>query len=196
MIRNDLAGGRARSSLHHRRARASISSMPVQPTSADSRAMRLPVDPAPLVAETAAGERSFTIEIADDLSERSAGLMFRETMDDDHGMLFVFAETQAGRLLDEEYADAARPGLHRRRTAGSATSCPASRFRRRSSRRASRSASCLNSSAARRRRPASRMATCIRHPAIGAGLPGRRQCRVSMVSILKGIAGSDAVLLA
>ena len=56
--------------------------------------MRLPVDPAPLVAETAAGERSFTIEIADDQSERSAGLMFRETMDDDHGMLFVFQETR------------------------------------------------------------------------------------------------------
>ena len=40
-----------------------------QPSSAD-QAMRLPVDPAPLVAETAAGERSFTIEIADDQSER------------------------------------------------------------------------------------------------------------------------------
>ncbi len=53
-------------------------------------AMRLPVDPVPLVAETSSGERAFTIEIADDQSERSAGLMFRETMDDDHGMLFVF----------------------------------------------------------------------------------------------------------
>jgi uncharacterized membrane protein (UPF0127 family) len=64
-----------------------------QPSSAD-QAMRLPVDPAPLVALTASGERSFTIEIADDQSERSAGLMFRETMDDDHGMLFVFPETK------------------------------------------------------------------------------------------------------
>jgi uncharacterized membrane protein (UPF0127 family) len=58
------------------------------------QAMRLPVDAAPLVVATGAGERSFTIEIADDPSERSAGLMFRETMDDDHGMLFVFEETR------------------------------------------------------------------------------------------------------
>lgn len=57
-------------------------------------AMRLPVDPVPLVAETASGEHAFTIEIADDDSERSAGLMFRETMDDDHGMLFVFPESR------------------------------------------------------------------------------------------------------
>ena len=64
------------------------------PQSSADQAMRLPVDPAPLVAQTAAGERSFTIEIADDQSERSTGLMFRETMDDDHGMLFVFPETK------------------------------------------------------------------------------------------------------
>lgn len=64
-----------------------------QPTMAD-QAMRLPVDPVPLVVETAGGEHSFTIEIADDQSERSRGLMFREAMADDHGMLFVFPETQ------------------------------------------------------------------------------------------------------
>ena len=64
------------------------------PQSSADQAMRLPVDPAPLVAVTAGGERSFTIEIADDQSERSAGLMFRESMDDDHGMLFVFPETR------------------------------------------------------------------------------------------------------
>ena len=64
------------------------------PQSSADQSMRLPVDPAPLIAETAGGERSFTIEVADDQSERSAGLMFRETMDDDHGMLFVFPETR------------------------------------------------------------------------------------------------------
>ncbi len=64
------------------------------PQSSADQAMRLPVDPAPLIAETAGGERSFTIEIADDESERSAGLMFRESMDDDHGMLFVFPQTK------------------------------------------------------------------------------------------------------
>lgn len=64
------------------------------PTSANGRAMLLPVDPVPLIAETASGERSFTIEVADDLSERAQGLMFRDSMDDDHGMLFVFEQTQ------------------------------------------------------------------------------------------------------
>jgi uncharacterized membrane protein (UPF0127 family) len=66
----------------------------LSPSGAADRAMMLPVDPAPLVAETSAGERSFTIEIADDPQERGAGLMFRETMDDDHGMLFVFERAQ------------------------------------------------------------------------------------------------------
>lgn len=63
-------------------------------SASSGQAMRLPVDPVPLVVETAQGERNFTIEVADDLSERSKGLMFRETMDDDHGMLFVFEQTQ------------------------------------------------------------------------------------------------------
>src|SRR5688500_4578161 len=67
--------------------------MPVA-NSADGRAMRLPTDPVPLVVSTSAGQRSFTIEIADDVSERAKGLMFRETMADDHGMLFVFEQTQ------------------------------------------------------------------------------------------------------
>lgn len=61
---------------------------------ADGRAMLLPVDPAPLVVVTGTGERSFTIEIADDAAERSAGLMFRQDMPDDRGMLFVFQETR------------------------------------------------------------------------------------------------------
>src|SRR5690606_29459375 len=49
-----------------------------------------PVDPAPLVIVTRDGERKFTVEIADDYRLRSAGLMFRTEMNDDHGMLFVF----------------------------------------------------------------------------------------------------------
>lgn len=60
---------------------------------ASGRAMILPVDPAPLVAVTKQGERSFSVEIADEPSERGAGLMFREHMADNHGMLFVFQET-------------------------------------------------------------------------------------------------------
>jgi uncharacterized membrane protein (UPF0127 family) len=80
---------------------AAIAALPVlvgQPviavSHAQDRAMMLPVDGDPLVAETAEGKRDFTIEIADDNRERSAGLMFREEMDDTHGMLFVFEATR------------------------------------------------------------------------------------------------------
>src|SRR5688572_20262220 len=61
---------------------------------ADGTPMILPVDPTPLTAETPQGEKQFTIEVADEIAERSAGLMFREQMADDHGMLFVFDRTQ------------------------------------------------------------------------------------------------------
>ncbi|QKC84145.1 DUF192 domain-containing protein [Mesorhizobium sp. NZP2077] len=64
------------------------------PSAADGRAMILPVDPAPLVAVTKSGERSFSIEVADTEAEREAGLMFREEMAGDHGMLFVFEQTR------------------------------------------------------------------------------------------------------
>jgi uncharacterized membrane protein (UPF0127 family) len=65
---------------------------PTATVSAGDQAMILPVDPEPLKIETKAGERSFTIEVADDPVERERGLMFREKMDDDHGMLFVFED--------------------------------------------------------------------------------------------------------
>jgi uncharacterized membrane protein (UPF0127 family) len=65
-----------------------------QQTFADSRAMVLPVDSTPLVVVTDSGERSFSIEVADEPAERAAGLMYRETMADNHGMLFVFERTQ------------------------------------------------------------------------------------------------------
>ena len=68
--------------------------LPVGAGAAGGQPMVLPADPAPLVVETKAGDRAFTVEIADDPAERQAGLMFRETMDDDHGMLFVFEATQ------------------------------------------------------------------------------------------------------
>jgi uncharacterized protein len=64
------------------------------PSSADGRAMVLPVDPQPLIIETKQGRRSFTIEIAENPAERERGLMFREDMDADHGMLFVFDAQQ------------------------------------------------------------------------------------------------------
>lgn len=64
-----------------------------QPAAADGQAMTLPTDPRPLVVETASGERSFSIEVADEPGERQMGLMYRQDMADDHGMLFVFEAT-------------------------------------------------------------------------------------------------------
>jgi len=55
--------------------------------------MILPVDPAPLVASTDDGEVRFQIEVADTPEERSRGLMFRERMPDNQGMLFVFPQS-------------------------------------------------------------------------------------------------------
>ncbi len=52
--------------------------------------MILPVDPVPLTVD----DKSFTIEIADAPDERARGLMFRQTMADDHGMLFIFENTR------------------------------------------------------------------------------------------------------
>lgn len=54
--------------------------------------MLLPVDPAPLVVD--GGGLSFSIEVADDPVERSAGLMYRRIMPDNRGMLFVFETTR------------------------------------------------------------------------------------------------------
>ncbi len=43
---------------------------------------------------TAQGRFRFTVEIADDPHERQQGLMFRESMPADHGMLFIFDQTR------------------------------------------------------------------------------------------------------
>jgi uncharacterized membrane protein (UPF0127 family) len=71
----------------HVRAEQAVTITPGEP-------MMLPVDPDPLVVATTNGDRNFTIEIADEERERSAGLMFRRSMADDHGMLFVFEQTR------------------------------------------------------------------------------------------------------
>jgi len=67
---------------------------PVWTDAAEGQPMILPVDPSPLVAMTGQGERDFTVEIADQPGERQAGLMFRQDMAEDHGMLFVFEAPQ------------------------------------------------------------------------------------------------------
>jgi uncharacterized protein len=42
-----------------------------------------------LLIETATGKKTFRVEIADDAQETSKGLMFRQSMPADHGMLFI-----------------------------------------------------------------------------------------------------------
>jgi len=71
-----------------------LAALPVTASSGQGRPMLLPVDPHPLVAETASGEQSFQIEIADTEDVRSRGLMFRRVMPDDRGMLFVFEQAR------------------------------------------------------------------------------------------------------
>jgi len=56
--------------------------------------MLLPVDETPLIVVAEEGERKFTIEIAETAEQQARGLMFREEMDDDHGMLFAFPVTR------------------------------------------------------------------------------------------------------
>jgi uncharacterized membrane protein (UPF0127 family) len=47
-----------------------------------------------LTIDTANGPVRFTVEIADDDEERAQGLMFRESLADDRGMLFHFQEPE------------------------------------------------------------------------------------------------------
>ncbi len=46
----------------------------------------------PLTVESAAKTHEFTVEVAVTAPERSRGLMFREEMAADHGMLFIFEQ--------------------------------------------------------------------------------------------------------
>ncbi len=45
-----------------------------------------------LTVVTASGEHQFWVEIADDDAERQRGLMFRQPLEDDRGMLFEFPD--------------------------------------------------------------------------------------------------------
>jgi uncharacterized protein len=56
--------------------------------------MILSVDEAPLVVLGGGEGHRFTIEIAETPEQQARGLMFRQEMDDDHGMLFVFSVTR------------------------------------------------------------------------------------------------------
>lgn len=58
--------------------------------------MLLETDATPVTAETAKGPVRFSVEIADEPLEASAGLMYRRSMEADHGMLFVFPAPRQG----------------------------------------------------------------------------------------------------
>ena len=47
-----------------------------------------------LLVQTASSEFRFDVEIADDPTERAEGLMYRETMADNAGMLFLYPAPQ------------------------------------------------------------------------------------------------------
>ncbi|WP_299863099.1 DUF192 domain-containing protein [uncultured Hoeflea sp.] len=57
-------------------------------------AMVLPVDQERLVVETGAGPVNFSVELALTAADRSNGLMHRQDMAADHGMLFRFDRTR------------------------------------------------------------------------------------------------------
>ncbi len=77
--------------------------------------MRLPVDEAPLVFETADGDAAFELEVADDADERSRGLMHRTDMPVNRAMIFVYGGdnriamwmANTPRSLDMVFLDAA-----------------------------------------------------------------------------------------
>lgn len=50
----------------------------------------------PLTVDTGSGPHDFRVEVADEPSERSRGLMGRERLAEDAGMLFLYASEQPG----------------------------------------------------------------------------------------------------
>lgn len=65
--------------------------------SAQSGTQSAPVSDAALsevTIETAAGPKTWSIELADTPEETARGLMFRKTMEKQHGMLFQFGQTR------------------------------------------------------------------------------------------------------
>jgi uncharacterized protein len=48
------------------------------------------LDKQPLTFITSAGEHKITVEVADEETERNTGLMFRKSIGDDEGMIFLY----------------------------------------------------------------------------------------------------------
>ena len=62
----------------------------VSATLISKKAMVLPVDPTPLTIETSGGTVKLNVELARTNAEHGMGLMYREKLPENHGMLFVF----------------------------------------------------------------------------------------------------------
>ena len=73
---------------------AFISILTLYSTAGSALAKILPTDPEQLVIETSQGPVSFSVELALTPDDRSTGLMNRESMAADHGMLFRFEQTR------------------------------------------------------------------------------------------------------
>ena len=65
---------------------------PLQAQDQQGEPSLLPVHEERLVIETSEGSFDYSVELALNGRDRASGLMFREQMDDDHGMLFRFEE--------------------------------------------------------------------------------------------------------
>ncbi|WP_412049016.1 DUF192 domain-containing protein [Hoeflea sp. Naph1] len=57
-------------------------------------ALALPIDSEKIVIETSSGTVAFSVELALSPADRSTGLMNRESMPSDHGMLFRFEQSR------------------------------------------------------------------------------------------------------
>jgi hypothetical protein len=52
------------------------------------------LDKQPLTFITSAGQHKITVEVADDDNERNTGLMFRKSLGDDEGMIFLYPDEE------------------------------------------------------------------------------------------------------
>ena len=68
--------------------------VPLPAAADEGSAQILPLDPQPVVIATRNGPKSYSVEIADDASERAVGMMFRKSAPQDSAMLFDFGQTR------------------------------------------------------------------------------------------------------
>ncbi|NWN82642.1 MAG: DUF192 domain-containing protein [Halomonas sp.] len=69
---------------------------PVSASIAETGVAETGVERLPLTVSTGAGPHEFRVEVADESAERSRGLMGREQLAEDAGMLFLYSREKAG----------------------------------------------------------------------------------------------------